>query len=72
MLRIIVLAPTVAIGKSEAHDWGVTPVAIVTPRNPEAAHGMTADRIACTFGLTPEEREQLLPSVLPCVTTATR
>jgi len=72
MARVIVIAPTLPIAWAEAATWGVYPVAIVTPATPHAARGIKADRIACTFGLTPEQREQLMPSVLPCVATATR
>lgn len=69
VLRIIVLAPTLSIGWSEATDWGVTPIAIVTPLNPHAALGLVADRVACTFGLTAEQRDRLMPNVLPTLAT---
>jgi len=71
-LRVIVLAPTKSIGWAEAATWGVYPVAIVTPLSPHGARGVIADRIACTFGLTPEQRDTLMPHALPSLRSTTR
>ena len=68
-LRIIVIAADKASGYMEARNLGIEPVAVVTPRSPESAHGMVADRIMDATSLTPEQREALMPHVLPCIAT---
>ena len=68
-LRIVVIAADKAIGYMEARNLGIEPVAVVTPRSPGAARGMIADRIMDSASLTPEQREALMPHVLPCIAT---
>jgi hypothetical protein len=71
-LRIIVMADTKARGYAEACNLGIEPVAVVTPRTLHIAHGVVADRIMEATSLTPEQRDALLPHVLPCLATSTR
>jgi hypothetical protein len=67
--RIIILAPTKPDGEEYAAQLNITPVAIVTPRAPHAARGMVADDIEPHPDLAPEDREALLPEVLPALET---
>ncbi|GGH34145.1 hypothetical protein [Microbacterium album] len=67
--RIIVLAPTKQAGNDEARAAGIEPVAVVTPRSLHAARGITADELWDAPSLTPEDRETLLPHVLPSIAT---
>ena len=68
-LRIVVIAADKASGYMEARNLGIEPVAVVTPRSPGAARGRVADRIMDATSLTPEQREALMPHVLPCLAT---
>ena len=68
-LRIVVIAATKAIGYMEARNLGIEPVAVVTPRTLSAARGVVADRTMDSASLTPEQREALMPHVLPCLAT---
>lgn len=70
--RIILLAPTKALGEEHAVALGLNPVAIVTPRSPHAANGMTADHIIEADGLTSDEREALLVHAGPALATTER
>lgn len=70
--RIILLAPTKEAGQEEADRLGIAPVAIVTPRSPHAARGMTADLIVETADLTPEQRATLYQEAAPALLTASR
>jgi hypothetical protein len=65
--RIIILAPTKALGSEHATALGIEPVAIVTPRSPHAAHGMTADNIIEADGLTADERQALMGHASPAL-----
>jgi hypothetical protein len=67
--RIIVLAPTKEAGYEEARAQGIEPVAVVTPRSLDAARGITADAIHEHADLTPEQRDDLTPHVLPSLAT---
>lgn len=67
--RIILLALTKKAGQDEADRLGVTPVAIVTPRSPHAARGMTADLIVDSPDLTPEQRNLLYEEAGPALAT---
>ena len=71
-LRIVVIAADKASGYMEARNIGIEPVAVVTPRSLNAARGRVADRIMDTTSLTPEQRESLMPHVLPCLATSPR
>jgi hypothetical protein len=69
--RIIVIAGDKRSGYMKAAVLGITPVAVVTPRSPHAAHGVLADDIIMDeISLTPEWREKLLPEVLPAIATS--
>lgn len=68
-LRIVVMAANKTSGYMEARNLGIEPVAVVTPRSPGAAYGVIADRIMDATSLTPEQREALMPHVLPCIAT---
>ena len=70
--RIILLAPTKEAGQEEAQRLGMTPVAIVTPRSPHAARGMTADLIVEAADLTAEQRTTLYQEAAPALLTASR
>lgn len=69
MKRVIVLAGTKDSGYHEARNLGIEPIAVVTPRSPNAARGMTADVLMDASSLTIKDRERLLPIVLPCIAT---
>jgi hypothetical protein len=69
--RVIVVAGDKQSGYTEARNLGIEPVAVVTPRSPHAARGLTADQIMEATSLTIEWRERLLPDVLPCIYAAT-
>jgi hypothetical protein len=71
-LRVVVIAGTKRNGYMEARNLGIEPVAVVTPRTPHAAHGVNADRIMEATSLTIEQRDKLLPAVLPCTATSAR
>lgn len=68
--RVVVLAGDKRSGYMEARALGIEPVAVVTPRSPRSARGMTADRIMEASSITPEQRDRLMPQVLPCVATS--
>lgn len=68
-MRVIVIAATKRDGVAEAKNLGIVPVAVVTPRSPEVAQGVVADRIMEASSLTPEMREALVPGVLPSIVT---
>ncbi|WP_030147693.1 MULTISPECIES: hypothetical protein [Mycetocola] len=68
--RVIVLAPNKTEGYDEARALGIEPVAVVTPRSPHGARGLTADRILETSNLTPELREALMRDVSPALVGA--
>jgi hypothetical protein len=68
-VRIVVVARTKAAGAALAEDRKLTPVAIVTPRSPDAARSLTADEIIWADDLTHEERAALEPVVLPSLAT---
>lgn len=68
-LRIVVMADTKAHGYAEARNLGIEPVAVVTPRSLHSSRGVVADRLMEATSLTPEQREALLPHVLPCLAT---
>lgn len=67
--RIIVLAPTIRIGYTEARALSIKPVAVITPRSLTAAYGITADEIIEASSLTPEMRDELMPYALPSLAT---
>lgn len=67
--RFIVLAGDKRSGQTEAENVEINVVAIVTPRSPNAAQGLTADRIFEATSLTHQDREILLPRVLPALAT---
>lgn len=67
--RIILVAPTKTAGAVEARERGIDPVAVVTPRSPHAAYGLTADDIVWSDALTAEDRAELEPHVLPSLAT---
>lgn len=67
--RIIVLAPTKAEGYEEARALGIEPVAVITPRSLDAAHGVVADALMDSSNLTPEVRETLVPHAQPSLAT---
>lgn len=69
-LRIIIVAKTKTAGTSMAATRGIEPAAIVTPRAPYAARGLTADDIIWADDLTHEERAALEPEVLPALATS--
>lgn len=69
-LRIIIVAKTKTAGTSMAAASGIEPAAIVTPRAPHAARGLTADDIIWANNLTHEERTTLEPEVLPALATS--
>ena len=71
-LRIIVLAANKRIGYMEARSLGIEPVAVITPRSRDSARGVVADRIMDSTSLTNEQRDALLPYVLPCIATSRR
>ena len=66
-LRIIVIAGDKRTGYMEARNLGIEPVAVVTPRSTNSARGVVADRIMDATSLTIEQREALMPHVLPCI-----
>lgn len=66
--RIIIVAPTKQAGRDRAAALGITPTAIVTPRSPHAAHGITADKVYIDRGVV--ETEQLMAAVVPCMATS--
>lgn len=68
-MRVIVMAATKASGLMEAKNLDIDPVAIVTPRSPDAARGIVADRIMEASSLTPEMREKLIDGVTPSIVT---
>ncbi|MFC5930920.1 hypothetical protein D6T64_12060 [Cryobacterium melibiosiphilum] len=68
-LRIVVMAANKASGYMEARNLGIEPVAVVTPHSLHAARGVIADRIMDATSLTVEQREMLLPHVIPCLAT---
>ncbi|MDI9889960.1 hypothetical protein [Microbacterium sp. IEGM 1404] len=67
--RIVVVARTKVLGAELAEARKIEPVAIVTPRSPQAAYGITADDIVWADDLTTEERAELEPHVLPVLAT---
>ncbi len=67
--RIVVVARTKALGSELAAARKIDPVAIVTPRTPQAAYGITADDIVWADDLTSEERAELEPHVFPVLAT---
>ena len=68
--RIIMVAVSKAAGAERAAALGIEPVAIVTPRSPHAAYGVTADEIVYDETVTPEMRAELDPHVVPCTATS--
>ena len=68
--RIILLAPTKEAGQDEADRLGITPIAILTPRSPHAARGMTADLIVESPDLTAEQRSTLHQEAATTLLTA--
>ncbi|MFB7843622.1 hypothetical protein [Microbacterium sp. NPDC056052] len=68
-MRVIVVAATKRDGMAEAKNLDIVPVAIVTPRAPDAARGVVGDRIMEASSLTPEMRDALMPGVLPSIVT---
>jgi hypothetical protein len=68
--RIIVLAPTKHAGQKHADALSIVPVAIVTPRSPYGARGLTADGIVEADGLNDEERDALMAEVEPSLATS--
>ncbi|WP_143187127.1 hypothetical protein [Microbacterium sp. AR7-10] len=67
--RFIVLAPTKQAGAEYAENMGIHPVAIVTPRSPHGARGITADEIIEADGLTATEHTDLMTEVMPALYT---
>lgn len=67
--RIIIVARTKTDGIDIAETRGIHPAAIVTPRTPHAARGISADSILWADDLTHEQRATLEPDVLPAVAT---
>ncbi|MCC4250700.1 hypothetical protein [Microbacterium testaceum] len=67
--RIVIVARTKVLGAELAEARKITPVAIVTPRIPQAAYGISADDIVWADDLTHEERAELEPHVLPMLAT---
>lgn len=68
--RIIMLAPTKKRGLIEAERLGIEPVAVVTPRTPDHARGVSADEVVVADGLTVEESESLMLEVAPSLATS--
>jgi hypothetical protein len=68
--RIIMVAVTKAAGAEEAQALGFEPVAVVTPRSPQAAYGVAADEVRYSEALTREERATLEPHVAPALLTS--
>ena len=68
--RIIMVAASKAAGAERAAALGIDPVAIVTPRSPHAAYGVTADEIVYDETVTAEMRAELDPHVIPCTATS--
>lgn len=67
--RIVIVARTKVLGAELAEARKIDPVAIVTPRTPQAAYGISADDIVWADDLTAEERAELEPRVLPVLAT---
>lgn len=67
--RIIVIAPTKQLGQEHAEALGIEPVAIVTPRSPEAARGITADEVIAEPTLDAGVLDVLMAQTLPSLTT---
>jgi hypothetical protein len=68
--RIVIVARTKVLGAELAEARRITPVAIVTPRTPQAAYGISADDIVWADDLTTEARADLEPHVLPLTAAA--
>lgn len=68
--RVVVLAANKTEGLAAARALGIDPVAVVTPRALDAAHGVEADRIIEADGLSEEVRDQLMQHAAPSVATA--
>lgn len=66
--RIIIVAATKQAGLDRARALGIAPVAIVTPRSPHAAYGITADKVYIDEGVV--ETEPLMAAVVPCMATS--
>lgn len=67
--RIIVLAPTKAAGQEHAERLGIEPLAIVTPRSPDASRGIIADEIVVSPDLTAELVADLSAHAWPSLAT---
>lgn len=65
--RIILLAPTKRAGHEYAEVNSIDPVAIVTPRSPEAARGTVADSIHEVDGLDATVAAQLRTHAAPAL-----
>jgi len=65
--RIVLVSRTKDRGAEDAAALGIEPVAIVTPRTPHAARGITADEIIWADDITAEERETLTPHITPTI-----
>lgn len=70
--RIVVVARTKVLGAELAEARKITPVAIVTPRTPQAAYGISADDIVWADDLSTEERASLEPQLLPTLAMTRR
>lgn len=68
--RIILLAPTKRAGIEYAEANSIDPVAIVTPRSPEAARGKVADSIHEVNGLEATIAAQLRTHAAPALITS--
>lgn len=66
--RIIIVAPTKQAGRDRAEALRITPAAIVTPRSPNAAYGVSADKLYICEGVV--ETERLMAGVVPCMATS--
>lgn len=70
--RIVIVARTKVLGAELAEARKITPVAIVTPRTPQAACGISADDIVWADDLSTEERASLEPQLLPTLAMTRR
>lgn len=70
--RIVIVARTKVLGAELAEARKIDPVAIVTPRTPQAAYGISADDIVWADDLSTEERASLEPQLLPTLAMTRR
>lgn len=68
--RTIVLAMTKQDGREAAEVLGIEPVAILTPRTPDAARGIPAEQVVEAPGLADDVRLMLTDRARPSLSTA--